>query len=679
MTISNAISFAVSKHHHTKRNFDYFLCVASDRMSEEQFAELRTACVASGGWYSRKFGKTPGGFAFKEHDDATSFADEFGATVKVTSQSHSVAISRNWRIKQANKLNDLIANIDKDIRRLDEPRLENTPKRQKEGAVRRSNSDCLKRLREAILCMVDVFTDSGDIDPLLLEFTSKKRILAAMATRSDQTNGYYSHRDTGEFIDTSDEAKALQALLDPKRLESEIQASAKMNSRNEIIRKASLISGFFPTPEVFANELVDIADIEDGHNVLEPSAGIGSIAELIRERFPVGSSDVLLHCYEVVPMLAEYMREQLGMPCKDSDFLADDSVPDGFYDRIVMNPPFENGQAIDHIRHALTKLKPGGKLVSVGPSSLEFRTDGKHTDFREFVSSHGGTIEPVDGKMFENGDRSTLVNCCIVVIEKPVEVEPIDEPSTALTVVNHPVSEVDDDTSETVSDDSDSATEKQHELDLHVRLRLDTRLKGCLDSESTRYALSHAQVTPSESDNTVFVAATNGRLAAVIAAEGTADRQYLMPSEVLPTTQTGAVVELNGQWQNSKGRYQQETDAPGRFPKVEEVLPAIDPDSRVLHINADFILEIAKALNAKSDDGQGITLFVPPAPERDNADGKTVEGAIAIVGHRGIGVVMPCCGDVKEFAQQQISKYNTFASEYRTAIAYTRENELDAI
>lgn len=52
----------VQKHFHTKRQFDFFLVVWPNRVSN--FDELRRSAEAIGGWYSRKWGKTPGGMAF---------------------------------------------------------------------------------------------------------------------------------------------------------------------------------------------------------------------------------------------------------------------------------------------------------------------------------------------------------------------------------------------------------------------------------------------------------------------------------------------------------------------------------------------------------------------------------------------------------------------------------------
>lgn len=46
----------------------------------------------------------------------------------------------------------------------------------------------------------------------------------------------------------------------------------------------------------------------------------------------------------------------------------------GTFDRVVMNPPFSNGQDVRHIQHAATFLRPGGVLVALcanGPRQRE--------------------------------------------------------------------------------------------------------------------------------------------------------------------------------------------------------------------------------------------------------------------------------------------------------------------
>jgi hypothetical protein len=45
----------------------------------------------------------------------------------------------------------------------------------------------------------------------------------------------------------------------------------------------------------------------------------------------------------------------------------------GEFDRVLMNPPFEKQQDIDHVRRAFDHLKPGGRLSS-GQTAYSLRT-----------------------------------------------------------------------------------------------------------------------------------------------------------------------------------------------------------------------------------------------------------------------------------------------------------------
>jgi type I restriction-modification system DNA methylase subunit len=47
------------------------------------------------------------------------------------------------------------------------------------------------------------------------------------------------------------------------------------------------------------------------------------------------------------------------------DFLSWDGRDFGAFDRVVMNPPFDNGADIRHVQHAFTMLAPGGRLVAI--------------------------------------------------------------------------------------------------------------------------------------------------------------------------------------------------------------------------------------------------------------------------------------------------------------------------
>lgn len=123
---------------------------------------------------------------------------------------------------------------------------------------------------------------------------------------------------------------------------------------------------FYPTPRRLAEKAVELAEIEDAHTVLEPSAGIGGIADLLpKERTT---------CVEVSALHSKVLAEK-GHNVITADFLAWAAQPfmAATVDRIVMNPPFDRGQWAAHVEHAAPLLKPGGRLVAILPSGARGR------------------------------------------------------------------------------------------------------------------------------------------------------------------------------------------------------------------------------------------------------------------------------------------------------------------
>jgi protein-L-isoaspartate O-methyltransferase len=161
--------------------------------------------------------------------------------------------------------------------------------------------------------------------------------------------------------------------------------------------------GYFPTPQTLAKQIVELAEIKTHHLVLEPSAGQGAIADEIMAN---------VVCIELQPKNA-YVLESKGYPSVHvRDFL--EVEPEAIYDRLVMNPPFAKSAAVDHVNHALKFLKPGGRLVAVMPSGIEFRTDRKHRELREVIAINGSITRLPQGSFKEAG---TEVNVVVVVID----------------------------------------------------------------------------------------------------------------------------------------------------------------------------------------------------------------------------------------------------------------------
>jgi hypothetical protein len=176
------------------------------------------------------------------------------------------------------------------------------------------------------------------------------------------------------------------------------------------------IPGYFPTPKTLAGRLVDMAEIKPGEKVLEPSAGSGSLADVIREKSPEAKLDTVENQDRLRKIL-----ELKGHNVAGRDFLEHS----GQYDKIVMNPPFEGGQDIEHVRHAYDLLKPGGKLVSVMSEGPFFRNDARATGFRDWLDSVGGESEKLPEASFtgKEAQRQTGTAARVVTIEKPLESE----------------------------------------------------------------------------------------------------------------------------------------------------------------------------------------------------------------------------------------------------------------
>ena len=244
-----------------------------------------------------------------------------------------------------------------------------------------------------------------------------------------------------------------------------------------MIGKAKDGLDFFPTPEAVADEMIAAADIAPDMSVLEPSAGMGHIADRVRAagaepdvielandrrellqekgyhaltvrdflelkprefftfgdvfRAPDGVEGIMhggrgwsgrASLHEILPdgtegkMLGWYDRDELvGVRHRGSD---------SGYDRIVMNPPFSDGRDIQHVRHAYDLLKPGGRLVALMGESAFTNQNKRATEFREWLVSVGGSEEKLPEGSFMDPSLpvNTGANARMVVIEKAKDV-----------------------------------------------------------------------------------------------------------------------------------------------------------------------------------------------------------------------------------------------------------------
>ncbi|EJU9479061.1 PLxRFG domain-containing protein [Pseudomonas aeruginosa] len=243
---------------------------------------------------------------------------------------------------------------------------------------------------------------------------------------------------------------------------------------------------FFPTSDAVVESMLDAAEIGEGMSVLEPSAGMGHIADAIRDQAGVdpdvielsGERRELLEAkgYRVVGSdfmdvqprssytFGDVFRapdgslgvmrgqgglgsnrvrfqplDESGMPDdRRSQYMDRDDLvgvehrgADSGYDRIVMNPPFSKGRDIQHVQHAYSLLKPGGRLVAIMSEGAFFQSNKAAENFRAWLDGLGATSERLPEGSFMDPALpvNTGVNARMVVIDKPAaEESPAPQP-----------------------------------------------------------------------------------------------------------------------------------------------------------------------------------------------------------------------------------------------------------
>lgn len=200
---------------------------------------------------------------------------------------------------------------------------------------------------------------------------------------------------------------------------SESLADAPFDAMKESLRAGGVqvVSApqLFPTPPELAKRVVDLADIKPGHSVLEPSAGTGALYKAVIA--DAGNSPDLLRivCVESNASLCETLKSLRGpgslrheVNC--ADFLSLNGEL-GEFDRIVMNPPFADGDDIKHIRHAFGKLKAGGRLVAICANGPR-----QQRELKTWAEDMGGTYEPLERGAF--AESGTNVNAALIVVDR---------------------------------------------------------------------------------------------------------------------------------------------------------------------------------------------------------------------------------------------------------------------
>ncbi|OZB98047.1 methyltransferase [Paenibacillus sp. XY044] len=198
-----------------------------------------------------------------------------------------------------------------------------------------------------------------------------------------------------------------------KAIETPVNPVQQQIKKLENDVKLSKIPGYFPTPKTIVQYMIEMADIQDGETILEPSAGNGNILDGITQYTMEEGLGVNLEALEWNYRLSEIL-ELKQYKIVGNDFT--EFEPNNLYDKIIMNPPFEKNQDVEHVLKAYECLKDGGKIVAIMSPHWTFASDSKSVQFREWLSDKGTTEKLPEGSFKESG---TGVNTVLVVIDKP--------------------------------------------------------------------------------------------------------------------------------------------------------------------------------------------------------------------------------------------------------------------
>lgn len=201
------------------------------------------------------------------------------------------------------------------------------------------------------------------------------------------------------------------------------------------------LPGYFPTPPKVVERICQEAQIKPGMRVLEPSAGGGALSDMAYdEGGRVDCIESALALRNVLSIKQNWYDKKNPNRQGDynllpvADFLA--YRPSEGYDRIVMNPPFENGADVIHVQRAYQILKPGGRLVAILSGSRLTNTGMDYVVFRawyEGLQARAFALEKNSFNLGKRGDprqvyRDTTVDTMMIVIDKPADAEFLQNP-----------------------------------------------------------------------------------------------------------------------------------------------------------------------------------------------------------------------------------------------------------
>lgn len=282
----------------------------------------------------------------------------------------------------------------------------------------------------------DFKAKNGQLHPSVVDVLERSKVLGQALYLPEQLSRelYVAVNDVidnlGGVWKTAQQYHLFPEEIDLVEMLEEVIESGTLPPKNPL--------SYFPTPKEVGDEAVkhlDLGSLPSGSKIWEPSCGEG---HLLKSLEPYKENGLIIHANEIDQVraqksrelgIAEFVREGSCMTYggrspmmirgNEGGFITGVSIPEGYYDRILMNPPFSGrGRRyfyVDHVNKALKMLKNGGILVAILPISILESSSKMVEKLRNTIMENGDIYPLPDGAFKESG---TNVKTAIIKIQK---------------------------------------------------------------------------------------------------------------------------------------------------------------------------------------------------------------------------------------------------------------------
>ncbi|MCP3922519.1 MAG: DUF4942 domain-containing protein [Desulfobacterales bacterium] len=211
------------------------------------------------------------------------------------------------------------------------------------------------------------------------------------------------------------EKNTVEVIEDIKETEIEIIEEPQQTQQKREKAFNTDNKDFYPTPFNLCLQMTGKLKQVRHFSILEPSAGAGDLAEVLKERFK--RSNVKIKCIEKDPKLVPLLQDK-NYPVIDRDFL--EYAGNDQFDAIVMNPPFSEGD--QHLLKAIDIMFNGEIVCLLNAETLKNPYSNTRRLLKSKLEELNADIEYIQDA-FKDAQRKTAVEVALVYIKIDNKIE----------------------------------------------------------------------------------------------------------------------------------------------------------------------------------------------------------------------------------------------------------------